>query len=248
MAATPTEEEEKEEEEEVKEEVWVKHGAVSPRMIPPASPPASPASPAFPIGSLSDSPHSNHNSDSGDSGPGDTGVSQHSSQQAIVVEQPAGCDDGPDISPLKNETASCEEEEMIQLDANAEPEAQLQPVLATPLGTNSSSVSDNEDAVADEGLVVMGSAKEKTLLTSSPICPAEQSTSSMSQTNADSIHCEASARSDVSVCAAGSEPLSSELSTEESEGAGAVSATGTVEALSLDLIEIIEQLVSAVEV
>ena len=50
MASTPTEEEEKKEAEEVKEEVWVKHGAVSPLMIPPASPPALLASPAFSIG------------------------------------------------------------------------------------------------------------------------------------------------------------------------------------------------------
>lgn len=218
---------EAEEEEEEKEEG-------SPGRTPFASP-ASPASPAFPM----DTP-----SDSRDSSPGYKGYSQHDSQQAIVMQQ-SGCED---TNPLKDLTVRRVEEEMMTPDTNDEPEAQLQSVVSTSVSTTDSGVGDNEevvvDAVAAEGSVVriLDSAKEKTPLSSSPASPAAPSTFQTSHNNFDPIDDNnASSTADDRVGAAGFfEPLPAELST---DGSGE-----SVAVVNCALIEVIEQLVSAVEV
>lgn len=217
----------------------------APAGVTPLASPAPPAPPASPIAT---SCCTSHSRDSSNTSPTDTHETFCYSIQASMMEQ-SGCEEGADINPLKDGTPPREEEKKTKLDEIAEREADPQPVVSASSSVASSAAGDDEEALADEGVEGIGSVEDPTALTSSPLPPMETPNFPPSPSHLDPTHSN-NPTIDAKAGAAGVELLPTEATTEGSRESIAVSATatGTLEASNWDLNEIMEQLVSAVEV
>ncbi len=198
-----------------------------------------PASPATPVGTTSIMSYSSNSSDSRISSAADT---RDCSKLAVVIMQ-SGSEDflHPAADALKDRNKCDEDEVMMKLDTNVE-------------RNNSIDMRDNnaeeEEARVGEVVEVMDSRdKKKGPLMSSPVSPLSPSSLLFTRTSLVPIGGDASGTLDVSSSgAADFEPEPSELTVGPREDVE-VSASATVVAeFNADLAEVIEELLSAVEV